>query len=53
MMKKVATLILALALTFCLSVSALALNLAPNADKSVIKAGDKVSVTLKLDEAIS
>ena len=53
MMKKVATLILALALTFCLSVSALALNLAPNADKSVIKAGDKVSVTLKLDEAIN
>ena len=52
-MKKVATLILALALTFCLSVSALALNLAPNADKSVIKAGDKVSVTLKLDEAIN
>ena len=52
-MKKVLPVLLAMLLMFSLSVSAFAANLTPSADKTTVKAGETVTVTLSLDETIT
>ena len=52
-MKKIISLFLCAALVLGLAVSAFALSIAPSADKTVIKAGEDVTVTLRFDEALS
>lgn len=51
-MKKAVSLVLALVLTMSLCVSAFALTLAPVAGKDSVGAGEDVTITLTLDEAI-
>lgn len=51
-MKKAVSLVLALVLTMSLCVSAFALTLAPAAGKESVAAGEDVTITLTLDEAI-
>ena len=52
-MKKVLPVLLAMLLMFSLSVSAFAANLTPSVNKTVVKAGETVTVTLSLDETIT
>ena len=52
-MKKTVSVLLAVLLMFSLSVSAFAANLTPSADKTAVKAGETVTVTLSLDEDIA
>ena len=51
-MKKVLPVLLAVVLMLSLSVSAFAASMTPSVDKTVVKAGEKVTVTLSLDENI-
>ena len=51
-MKKVLPVLLAMLLMFSLSVSAFAANLTPSVNKTVVKAGETVTVALSLDEDI-
>ncbi len=51
-MKKVLPVLLAMLLMFSLSVGAFAANLTPSVNKTVVKAGETVTVTLSLDEDI-
>ena len=52
-MKKVLPVLLAMLLMLSLSVGAFAANLTPSADKTTVKAGETVTVTLSLDETIT
>ena len=51
-MKKVLPVLLAVVLMLSLSVSAFAASMTPRVDKDSIKAGEQVTVTLSLDEAV-
>ena len=51
-MKKVLPVLLAMLLMFSLSVSAFAASMTPRVDKDSIKAGEQVTVTVSLDEAV-
>ena len=51
-MKKVLPVLLAVVLMLSLSVSAFAASMTPRVDKNSIKAGEKVTVTVSLDEAV-
>ena len=51
-MKKVLPVLLAVVLMLSLSVSAFAASMTPRVDKDGIKAGEQVTVTLSLDEAV-
>lgn len=51
-MKKVLPVLLAVVLMLSLSVGAFAANITPEVDKTDIKAGEKVTVTVSLDEAV-
>ena len=51
-MKKVLPVLLAMLLMFSLSVGAFAANLTPSVNKTVVKAGETVTVALSLDEDI-
>ena len=51
-MKKVLPVLLAVVLMLSLSVSAFAANLTPSVNKTVVKAGEQVTVTLSLNENI-
>lgn len=51
-MKKVLPVLLAVVLMLSLSVSAFAASMTPSVDKTSIKAGEQVTVTVSLDEAV-
>lgn len=51
-MKKVLPVLLAVVLMLSLSVSAFAASMTPRVDKDSIKAGEQVTVTVSLDEAV-
>ena len=51
-MKKVITMLLAVCLVLGLSVGAFAANMTPTVDKDVVKAGERVKVTVSLNEDI-
>ena len=51
-MKKVLPVLLAVVLMLSLSVSAFAASMTPSVDKASIKAGEQVTVTVSLDEAV-
>ena len=52
-MKKIVSVILCLALMLGVTASALALSVSPGADKAAVSAGEDVTVTLSLDEALT